>query len=105
MSASVLAARAALCDTARCLDAGGEVTGRVAALRLVTARAATETTSAALQVCGAYGLSREMAVERLYRQAKFYEVAQGSLELQRVIAGKAVLTEFAEDRFERWKDR
>jgi len=104
MSASVLAARAALCDTARCLDAGGEVTGRVAALRLVTARAATETTSAALQVCGAYGLSREMAVERLYRQAKFYEVAQGSLELQRVIAGKAVLTEFAEDRFERWKD-
>jgi len=105
MSAGVLAARAALYDTARCLDAGGELTGRVAALRLVTARAATETTSAALQVCGAYGLSREMAVERLYRQAKFYEVAQGSLELQRVIAGKAVLTEFAEDRFERWKDR
>jgi alkylation response protein AidB-like acyl-CoA dehydrogenase len=46
-----------------------------------------------------------MAVERLYRQAKFYEVAQGSLELQRVIAGKAVLTGFTEDRFERWKDR
>ena len=104
MSASVLAARAALYDTARRLDAGGEVTGPVAALRLVTGRAATETTSAALQVCGAYGLSREMPVERLYRQAKFYEVAQGSLELQRVIAGKAVLSGFSEDRFERWKD-
>lgn len=104
MSASVLAARAALYDTARRLDAGAELAGPIAALRLVTARAATETTSAALQVCGAYGLSREMAVERLYRQAKFYEVAQGSLELQRVIAGKAVLTGFTEDRFERWKD-
>jgi len=104
MSASVLAARAALYDTARRLGEGAELAGPIAALRLVTARAATETTSAALQVCGAYGLSREMAVERLYRQAKFYEVAQGSLELQRVIAGKAVLTGFTDDRFERWKD-
>ena len=104
MSASVLAARAALYDTARRLDAGDELAGPVAALRLVTGRAATETTSAALQVCGAYGLSREMPVERLYRQAKFYEVAQGSLELQRVIAGKHVLTGFTDDRFERWRD-
>lgn len=104
MSASVLGARAALYDTARRLDDGAELAGPIAALRLVTARAATETTSAALQVCGAYGLSREMAVERLYRQAKFYEVAQGSLELQRVIAGKAALTGFADDRFEKWKD-
>ena len=50
----------------------------MAALRLITARAATETTSAALQICGAYGLTRELPLERLYRQAKFYEVAQGS---------------------------
>jgi alkylation response protein AidB-like acyl-CoA dehydrogenase len=104
MSASVLAARAALHETARRLDAGLDVAGPVAALRLITGRAATETTSAALQVCGAYGLSRELPVERLYRQAKFYEVAQGSLELQRVIAGKAVLAGFTPDRFERWKD-
>lgn len=104
MSAWVLAARAALYDTAERLDAGAHVAGPVAALRLITARAATETTSAALQVCGAYGLTREMPLERLYRQAKFYEVAQGSLELQRVIAGKAVLTTFTPDRFERWRD-
>jgi len=104
MSAAVLGARSALYDTAERLDAGGELAGRIAALRLLTGRAATETTSAALQVCGAYGLSREMAVERLYRQAKFYEVAQGSLELQRVIAGKAVLAAFTDERFRRWTD-
>jgi alkylation response protein AidB-like acyl-CoA dehydrogenase len=104
MSAWVLAARAALYDTAERLDAGGEVAGPVAALRLITSRAATETTSAALQVCGAYGLTRELPLERLYRQAKFYEVAQGTLELQRVIAGKAVLAGFTPDRFERWRN-
>ena len=105
MSAGVMAARAALHDTAERVDAGGDTAGRVAALRLITSRAATETTSAALQVCGAYGLTRELPLERLYREAKFYEVAQGSLELQRVIAGKATLESFADDCFEHWRDR
>jgi alkylation response protein AidB-like acyl-CoA dehydrogenase len=106
MSAAVLAARAALHETAQRLDAGaGDLAGRVAALRLITARAATEVTSAALQVCGAYGLTRELPLERLYREAKFYEVAQGSLELQRVIAGKAVLARFSANCFEDWRDR
>ena len=106
MSAAVLAARAALHETAQRLDAGaGDLAGRVAALRLITGRAATEVTSAALQVCGAYGLTRELPLERLYREAKFYEVAQGSLELQRVIAGKAVLAGFSANRFEDWRDR
>jgi alkylation response protein AidB-like acyl-CoA dehydrogenase len=105
MSAGVLGARAALYDTAERVPAGGaDLAGRVAALRLITGRAATEVTSAALQVCGAYGLSRDLPLERLYREAKFYEVAQGSLELQRVIAGKAVLAGFSEKRFENWKD-
>lgn len=105
MSAAVLAARAALHDTAERVDAGADTAGRVAALRLITSRAATETTSAALQVCGAYGMTRELPLERLYREAKFYEVAQGSLELQRVIAGKATLEGFADDCFEHWRDR
>ena len=105
MSVAVVGARAALYDTAERLDSGGtNLAGRVAALRLITGRAATEVTSAALQVCGAYGLTRELPLERLYREAKFYEVAQGSLELQRVIAGKAVLAGFTDDRFENWKD-
>ncbi len=105
MSAAVLGARAALYDTAERVERGGsDVAGRVAALRLVTGRAATEVTSDALQVCGAYGLTRELPLERLYREAKFYEVAQGSLELQRVIAGKAVLAGVADHRFEQWRD-
>ncbi|MFI5953180.1 acyl-CoA dehydrogenase family protein [Cryptosporangium sp. NPDC051539] len=91
MSASVLAARALLHETAEHYDAGAPIGPRAAALRLVTGRAAREVTSAALQVCGAYGLTRDLPVERLYREAKFYEVAQGSMELQRVIVGKHVL--------------
>lgn len=91
MSAAVLAARALLYETARAVDEGADPSSRAAALRLVSGRAAREAASAALQVCGAYGLTKEMVVERLYREAKFYEVAQGSAELQRVIAGKDAL--------------
>ena len=105
MSAAVMGARTALYNTAARVAAGrADLAGRVAALRLLTGRTATEVTSDALQVCGAYGLTRELPVERLYREAKFYEVAQGSLELQRVIAGKAVLAGFADHRFEQWRD-
>jgi alkylation response protein AidB-like acyl-CoA dehydrogenase len=106
MTASVLAARALLHETARRIDAGAtDLATRAAALRLVTARAATEVTSAALQVCGAYGLTRDLPLERLYREAKFYEVAQGSLELQRVVLGKAALADFEPSRYEQWRDR
>jgi alkylation response protein AidB-like acyl-CoA dehydrogenase len=105
MSAAVLGARAALYDTAeRAAGGDADLAGRAAALRLLTGRAATEVTSDALQVCGAYGLTRELPLERLYREAKFYEVGQGSLELQRVIAGKAVLAGFAGSHFEQWRD-
>jgi alkylation response protein AidB-like acyl-CoA dehydrogenase len=91
MQSSVLAARAMLYDVSRAIDRGANIGPRAAALRLVTGRAAREVTSAALQVCGAYGMTTEMPVERLYREAKFYEVAQGSAEIQRVIVGKHVL--------------
>lgn len=104
MYASVLSARALLHETAERYDAGQEIAGRAAALRLVTGRAAREVTSAALQVCGAYGLTRDMVTERLYREGKFYEVAQGSLELQRVIAGKDVLRRTPESDRHRWRD-
>ncbi|MFI5427172.1 acyl-CoA dehydrogenase family protein [Aeromicrobium sp. UC242_57] len=91
MQASVFAARALLTETAAAVDRGEDISARAAALRIVSGRASRETTSAALQICGAYGLTHEMPLERLYREAKFYEVAQGSVELQRVIVGKSVL--------------
>lgn len=103
MRAAVLGARALLYETARLHDEGESISARAAALRLVTGRAAREVTSDALQVCGAYGMSRELPVERLYREAKFYEVAQGSLELQRVIVAKDVLRSFSPQTHARWR--
>ena len=103
MRAAVLAARALLYETARLHDDGADVGARAAALRLVTGPAAHKVASDAMQICGAYGMTRDLPVERLYREAKFYEVAQGSLELQRVIVAKDVLRSYLPDTHSRWR--
>lgn len=91
MRASLLAARALVRSAAAMVDAGLPVGEVAAAARLVAGRAAREVTGAALQVCGAYGLTRELPLERLYREGKFFEVAQGVAEIQRVVVARHVL--------------
>jgi alkylation response protein AidB-like acyl-CoA dehydrogenase len=94
MEAQVLGARAIVHDAARLVDQGGPGVAKVAAAaRLVSGRCAREVTSGALQVCGAYGWTRDLPVERLYREGKFFEVTQGVAELQKIIVGGAVIAE------------
>ena len=57
----------------------------------MTGRAARTAAEAALHVCGAYGLTREMVVERLYREAIFFDVAQGVSEIQQIIVARELL--------------
>ena len=91
MQASVLAARALVRSAAAMVDTGAPVDEAGAAARLIAGRCAREVTGAALQIGGAYGLTRELPLERLYREGKFFEVAQGVAEIQRVVVAKHVL--------------
>jgi len=91
MEAGVLAARAMVRSCADLLGAGATITKEAAASRLVAGRAARETTSMAMQVCGAYGLTQDLPLERLYREAKFFEVAQGVAEIQKIIVARQLL--------------
>lgn len=90
-AADVAAAGALVWNAADAQEAGLDLGPMAAMARITTGRAARETTNAALQVCGAYGYTQEMVVERLYREAKFYEVAQGVVELQKIIVARTTL--------------
>jgi alkylation response protein AidB-like acyl-CoA dehydrogenase len=46
-----------------------------------------------MQIGGAYALTRELPLERLYREGKFFEVAQGVAEIQRTIVARHVLAD------------
>jgi alkylation response protein AidB-like acyl-CoA dehydrogenase len=48
-------------------------------------------------------MTKELPVERLYREGKFFEVTQGSLELQRVVVARDLLRSFNPDAHARWK--
>lgn len=92
-AAGVAAASALVRECASILDAGADVAGTAAAARLVSARAAREAALAAMHVCGAYGLTRDLPVERLYREALFFDVAQGVAEIQQLIVAREVLAQ------------
>lgn len=91
MAAKVAASRAFLYSVGAKIDKGENVSGESALLKMFTSAVTREVASDALQVHGAYGLSKEYAVERLYRESKFNEVILGTSEIQRVIAANALM--------------
>jgi alkylation response protein AidB-like acyl-CoA dehydrogenase len=91
MAAKVAASRAFLYSVGAKMDKGEKVHAESSLLKIFTAAATREVASDALQVHGAYGLSKEYAIERIYRESKFNEVILGSNEIQRVIAANALI--------------
>ncbi len=49
--------------------------------------------SKALQIHGGYGYTTEYAVERFYREAKLFEIVEGTSEVQRLVIASRVLRE------------
>jgi alkylation response protein AidB-like acyl-CoA dehydrogenase len=45
-------------------------------------------TSEALQMHGAYGYSTDFPIERMYRDAKVYQIWEGTSEIQRMVIGR-----------------
>lgn len=75
-----------------CVGIARRALDEAASARLVTGRAALRSADTALHFCGAYRLTRDMVVKRLYREAAFFEVAQGASEIQKIIAAGELLT-------------
>ena len=75
------------------IDRGERVGKEAAALKNFATRTAREVTSNALQVCGAYGLTADMPLLALYRDAKIGEVFGGVAEIQRIIVARDSLNE------------
>jgi alkylation response protein AidB-like acyl-CoA dehydrogenase len=50
--------------------------------------AAMRATTDALQVFGGSGLSRDLPAERLMRDAKVFQIVDGTNEIQRIVIGK-----------------
>jgi glutaryl-CoA dehydrogenase (non-decarboxylating) len=59
--------------------------------KYIAAEAADHATDAAMKILGAYGYSTEFPVERYYRDAKSYQIVEGSSNIQKVIIAQDAL--------------
>lgn len=62
-----------------------------AAAKCFTGDSVMQTSIDAVQILGGYGYSREYPVEKLMRDAKIFQIFEGTNEIQRMVIGRAVI--------------
>ncbi len=93
-AARLLVYRAAeLAQTATSGGKGTELTRLAAAAVLLAAETATWVCDQAIQIHGGYGYCLEFPVQKLWRDAKLYEIGAGTSEVRRMIIGRELTRE------------
>jgi glutaryl-CoA dehydrogenase (non-decarboxylating) len=85
------AARLLVYRAASLADRGRPYNLEVSMAKYAAAEAAAFSADAALKILGAYGYSTEFPVERYYRDAKSYQIVEGSVNIQKLIIGQDAL--------------
>ncbi|MDP3293905.1 MAG: acyl-CoA dehydrogenase family protein [Nevskia sp.] len=91
MATRVEAARLLTESAARAFDAGKRCDLEAGMAKLFATEAAMENAAESLRIHGAYGYSRELRVERLYRDAPLLVIGEGTNEMQRLIIARRLL--------------
>ena len=71
-------------------DQGAGAIAEMATAKLFITQTATDVARMAVSVHGVYGISEETPVERMFRDAKMYELLEGTSEIQRELVMQAV---------------
>jgi alkylation response protein AidB-like acyl-CoA dehydrogenase len=91
MSTEIDAARLLVYRAAWLKEQGEPHTEAGAKAKLFASEMATRQTSAAIQILGGYGYTKEFPVERYYRDAKITEIYEGTSEIQRIVIARQIL--------------
>ena len=87
------AARLMVYNAARLRDAGLNFTKEAAMAKLYSSEAAEYVTSAAVEVFGGYGYTRDYPAEKYYRDAKIGKIYEGTSFMQLSTVAKIILDE------------
>jgi acyl-CoA dehydrogenase len=90
MAMKIEAARLLVWQSAWKIDRGERNTKEAAFAKAFAADTAMETALNAVQVFGGYGFSREYPVEKLMRDAKVFQIYEGTSQIQRLIIAKEI---------------
>jgi alkylation response protein AidB-like acyl-CoA dehydrogenase len=91
MSAAIEGARLLLRKAAFLKDQGRPIIREAAEAKLVASEVAQRVVTDALQIHGAAGYSTEFPLERLYRDARVYQIWEGTSQIQRLVISRQLL--------------
>jgi butyryl-CoA dehydrogenase/acyl-CoA dehydrogenase len=95
MATRISAADLLLEKAVRDMDRGKNASVDASIAKLFCSESATTITKDAVQIFGGHGYYRDCPVERLFRDAKLTEIADGASELQRVLIAEDVIKKSA----------
>jgi hypothetical protein len=85
------AAEALVLQTAILATRGARHSRESSIAKLYASEAASRICNRALQIHGGYGYTRDIPVERFWRDARLSEIGEGSSEVQRIVISRALL--------------
>ena len=93
MAKDLSAARLLVWQAAAKIDRGESNTLEAAMAKSFAADTAMRVTTDAVQVLGGYGYNTEYPVEKLMRDAKVFQIYEGTSQIQRIIIARELLKE------------
>src|ERR671915_551877 len=96
MAAEIEAARLLTWQAAWMLDQGERATLQSSFAKRFAADTAMKVTTDAVQVFGGYGYMKEYPVEKLMRDAKLFQIYEGTSQIQRLVIAREILMPRAE---------
>jgi len=93
LAVEVDAARLLTWQAAYRLEMGEPVTKESAMAKLFASEVAMKTTTKAIQIHGGMGYTKELPLERHFRDAKLCEIGEGTSEIQRMVIARQILKE------------
>jgi butyryl-CoA dehydrogenase len=91
MATEIEAARLLVYNAAMLKDRGIPYTKEAAMAKYYASRIGMKATSAAIDIHGVYGVTKDYPVERFMRDEKLMEIGEGTSEIQKIVIARQVL--------------
>lgn len=94
MATKVETAHSMVVKAARLKDSGERMDVEAGMAKMIASEYCNEVVEASFRIHGGYGYSKEYEIERLYREAAFMLIGEGTSDIQKMIIGRALLKEY-----------
>jgi len=95
MAVQIEAARLLTLNAARMYDAGMSIKTEGAMAKFLAAEASIQAAQSAIEIHGGYGYLQDFPVERILRDAKMYQIGEGTSQIQRMVIARELLGRYA----------